>query len=305
MLSTTLLALTLFAAPVETGLSEGGPTETAPTETAAVVPQVVLRAEVFAAEQPARRDRAAEVLELALDGERSLAALVAAGDAARRELLDGETSRSIERAVSQARWSALLDAGRAARELSRTFEALISDLTFRPYIEAELPEGFPIPTMVGEIELRSYPRYRMATAPMDGGRSNTAFWKLFEHITTNDIPMTAPVETTFEMDGDRVRATTMAFLYEGPEQGQAGHDGSVDVIDADAQLVVSMGMRGNDARSRVDAAHARLLEWIAAQPELELDGDMRTMGYNSPMVRGSRRTFEVQVPVRLRVTRDV
>jgi len=292
MLPTTLAALVLLAAPTEA-------IEPPP------VPQVVLRAEVFAAEQPARRDRAAALLERALDGERTLTALLAAADEARRTLLDGETARRVERTISGARWAALGDRDRAARELARALAAIADDLAFEPFVEAELPEGFPAPTMVGEIELRSYPRYRMATAPMDGGRTNGAFWKLFQHITTNDIPMTAPVETTFEVDGDGVRATTMAFLYEGPEQGTAGAAGAVEVIDAEPQLVVSMGLRGNDRRSTVDAAHARILAWIAARPELEIDGDMRTMGYNSPMVRGSRRTFEVQVPVRLRAARDV
>lgn len=271
---------------------------------AAAVPEVLFRAEIFAAEQPGRRDTAAERIEGALDGSTTLGALLDAADDARALLLDGEMKRRLDRVVADARWSALLDADVALRTLSGDLAAIASDLAFTPYVEAELPEGFPVPTMVGEIELRSYPRYRMATTPMDGGRNNGAFWKLFQHITSNDIPMTAPVETTFEVDEDGMRATTMAFLYEGPKQGTAGNAGAVDVIDAEPELVVSMGLRGSDRRGRVDAAHARLLEWIAARPELEVAGDMRTMGYNSPMVRGSRRTFEVQVPVRPTVGTD-
>lgn len=282
---------------------------TAPDRPPESIRSLVLRAEVFAAEQPERRERAARALEDGLasaasntgDERASLGPLLAAANAARIVLLDGEMARRIERAVEAARWRALFDVERANDELVSELRAIASDLAFEPFLEAELPAGFPAPTMVGEIELRSYPRYRMATAPMDGGRTNGAFWKLFQHITTNDIPMTAPVETTYAIDGERVRATTMAFLYEGPEQGSAGVDGAVEVLDAEPERVVSMGLRGSDRRERVDAAHARLLAWIAARPELEVAGDMRTMGYNSPMVRGSRRTYEVQVPVRVQV----
>ncbi len=62
--------------------------------------------------------------------------------------------------------------------------------------------------------------------------------------------------------------------------------------------VVSIGRRGNDVLGRVEAMTELLHQWVADHPDWELAGDPRTMGFNSPMVRGDRRFFEVQLPVR-------
>ncbi|QDU85100.1 SOUL heme-binding protein [Planctomycetes bacterium Pla163] len=264
-----------------------------------------LRLAVWNAEQPRRRTRAAETLRsaLAVRGA-TLEQLIAAAERAEDTLLDGTAARLVETTATQARWRALSDRDAATAWLAKRLDGLASDLAFQPYLEADLPEGFPQPTLPHDVELKRYPRYRMATAPMGSGRQDGAFWKLFQHIQSNEIPMTAPVETTYEADGERMRATTMAFLYEGPEQGRAGEAGAVDVVDVGEQWVVSMGLRGYDSRERIDAAHAALLEYVAVHGGLEVVGEMRTMGYNSPMVMGARRTFEVQVPVRVQLLGD-
>lgn len=297
--------LCAFALPVT--LVDGDPSDDDPSGGApSAAARTALVAEIFAAEQPARRARAAALLEPVLAREAELAELLDAASLARRTLLDGRMARRIERAALAARWTALADAGAASARLADDLRAVAADLRFEPSLEADLPEGFPRPTPIGEVALKRYPRYRMATAEMGGGRRGTgAFWTLFQHINANEIPMTAPVETTFDARSDELVPMTMAFLYEGPDQGRAGSDGNVQVVDVDAAWVVSLGLRGNDTRARIAAARALLHEWIAARPELEVAGDLRTFGYNSPMVRGSRRTFEVQIPVRLRDVRDV
>jgi hypothetical protein len=43
---------------------------------------------------------------------------------------------------------------------------------------------------------------------------------------------------------------------------------------------------------------AALSAWLAAQTQLEADGPLRVMGYNSPMVPARKRFFEVELPVR-------
>lgn len=305
-----VLSLALLAPITAPGAApDAAPDAVAPTESTATVDvereRLELRLAVWNAEQPERRVAAAKLLESVLASQDpTLEQLVGVAGRAAATLLDGTTARLVEQTATQARWQALVDRAGATEQLEKDLASLASDLAFQPYLEGELAEGFPQPTLPHDVELKSYPRYRMATAPMGGGRQDGAFWKLFQHIQSNDIPMTSPVETTYEADGDRMRATTMAFLYEGPEQGRAGEAGAVDVVDVGEQWVVSMGLRGYDSRQRIDAAHAALLDWIASRGDLEVDGEMRTMGYNSPMVRGSRRTFEVQVPVRVRLLGD-
>jgi len=120
---------------------------------------------------------------------------------------------------------------------------------------------------------------------------------LFAHIERNGIPMTAPVETTFLARGPELDESSMAFLYGSLTQGSAGEQGSVDVVDVPGHLAVSIGMRGLASPERVEGARARLEDWIAARPEWRSSGPLRTMGYNSPRVRGDRRYFEVQIPV--------
>lgn len=181
----------------------------------------------------------------------------------------------------------------ADAELSRLIERVISDLRFRPTLEAEVPKGFPAPAPVGEIVLKQYPAYRLARAPMKRS-SGQPFFRLFQHIQRNDIAMTAPVQTDYA-DGE----STMAFLYANQEIEEPGVEGTVEVVDLPPMTAISIGMRGyesNKMRSQLEGALAAWLEAHADQ--FEVAGPMRSMGYNSPMVRGSRRFFEVEIPVR-------
>lgn len=111
--------------------------------------------------------------------------------------------------------------------------------------------------------------------------------------------MTAPVETTYGEAGLGSGPEQMAFLYEGPTQGSTGMDGSVEVLDVPAAQVLSIGVRGNDNRSAIAAAEEALRSWLETHQEWQAAGPFRIFGYNSPGVRGLRRCFEVQVPVKL------
>jgi uncharacterized surface protein with fasciclin (FAS1) repeats len=160
---------------------------------------------------------------------------------------------------------------------------------FEPLMEAPLPQGFPAPGPVGEAVVKEYPRYRAART--SGGMS--AFWTLFGHIKRNNIEMTAPVEMTME-EGERV---DMAFLYESPEQGQAGKEGAVDVLDLPAVRVVSIGIRGNPTPAQIEGAK-REIERLRAEKGMDAAGPFRLLGYNSPMVPAKNRFYELQLPVR-------
>lgn len=210
------------------------------------------------------------------------------GSAARAEL-----TRALQRAHRDA------NRVRARSRLRLDLDDLLEQLSFRIVREADLPQGFPTPTVVGELELRRYPRYRMARTAMGPGGGNAAFWPLFQHIKTNRIAMTAPVQTDYAADASRKRARTMAFLYGDPSTRPDTVDQRVEVVDVDAITVLSVGAIGVPNEAALTALERRLRAWVAAHDDRwQVAGPLRTMGYNSPMVGRSRNYFEVQLPIR-------
>ena len=170
-------------------------------------------------------------------------------------------------------------------------------LIFEPLMESPMPNGFPDTTPPGEIQLKSYPKYRLARVQTEGIET-AAFWSLFAHIKQNKISMTAPVEMTYPSEEDQKHAPTMAFLYgpDAPQETEAAQ--GVDVLVIDPMTVVSSGHRGWQTPQRVEKAKERLLNWLAEErPDLEVVGPLRVLGYNSPSVRGDRRFFEVQFQI--------
>lgn len=167
--------------------------------------------------------------------------------------------------------------------------------TFKPIVEASLPDGFPMYTPVGEIEVKHYPAYRKAET---SGR--VAFWTLFGHIKTEGISMTAPVEMTYQKEGPPVgREQSMSFLYGDKNTGSLGRKGNVDVIDVPATAAVSLGLRGGRSDEVLIQAEQRLRKWLDENKNrYERIGAVRVMGYNSPFVARDRQFFEVQIPIR-------
>ncbi|MCA8981941.1 MAG: heme-binding protein [Planctomycetes bacterium] len=252
---------------------------------------------------PSPRKRAAAHLErglalLATNDADRLEALASVAQRAADELGESRSARLLREAVESARLQDEAGAADAWKELARTLEARRRDLLFQPYLEAELPTGFPAPTPVLDIELKAYPAYRLARTEMRGTRGNGAFWKLFQHIQSNDIAMTAPVEMTYDPTADELEGVAMAFLYGDPAIGEVGERGAVDVLDVEPMQVVSIGCRGRLTDARIQAARRELNSWLAAHPDLAAAAPLRAMGYNSPMVSDARAYFEVQIPVR-------
>lgn len=210
------------------------------------------------------------------------------------------TNLAVARTLDEARSKAAKakDDRQAARLLRDALREVQATLSFEPYIEAPLPEGFPEPTPVGEIRIKRYPDYRLARTQMAGVESG-AFWTLFTHIKKKDIAMTAPVEMTYEVGKDKLQPQSMAFLYRSVKQGQTGKNEKVEVIDVPATMVLSFGMRGDVTEARLAEAKANLDTWLRNNSsEYEASGPLRVMGYNSPFVAASRRFTEVEIPVR-------
>jgi len=258
-------------------------------------------------------DNAAGLLRLAVDrgvplfnaGQRTSCAAVyevaACGALLAPDLAD-DARKLLEDALARARREP--DAGASAWILRRAFDRVLADADknvraeraggddgFRLVVEAELPAGFPEPGPLGEVVVKEYPRYRAARA-----EGANPFWKLFRHIKTNDIAMTAPVEMTLEADDGKMRQTDMAFLYGKPDQGEAGAAGPVEVVDNASLRVLSVGLRGPLTDAKLARAR-RQVENTLSKSGFERAGAWRLMGYNSPMVPAGKRFYELQLPV--------
>lgn len=170
----------------------------------------------------------------------------------------------------------------------RLFDGVLADLTFKPVREAKLPVGFPEHGPVGIIVAKEYPSYRMAMSA--GG---AAFGRLFMHIQRRGIPMTAPVEMARTDDGSFM----MGFLYENMEQGNAGEQDNITVVDIGERSVLSMTLRGDRTAAAYKQAQ-ELIQNYAKQENIAISDDWRVFGYSSPMIPRDRRYYEVQVTLK-------
>jgi hypothetical protein len=189
-------------------------------------------------------------------------------------------------------------------KLHQGVSRVIESLTFRPWMEAEVPEGFPEFTPVHHIEVKTLPEYRMARATMVATQQpgeNGAFWKLFSHIKRNNIAMTAPVQMDYTGSAENAEVASMAFLYGSLRIGASGSaaaENGVEIVDIPEQEVVCIGVRGQMKGDAVETAHRALLKWLASHDsEFRVSGPLRRMGYNSPFIPSDRAFFEVQIPV--------
>lgn len=170
--------------------------------------------------------------------------------------------------------------------------------------EAAVPEGWPTPTPIGEVAVKTYPVYRAAIvsdADLSRGDMDSMFMTLFNHIKRNDIAMTAPVDMTFEISASAAEPNVaqMAFLYRRPTQGEVGREGKVEVQDLDAQSFVSVGVRGDYTTERFADHLPQLESWLQTQQSTWIAaGPPRYLGYNGPFTPPFMRYGEVQIPIR-------
>lgn len=171
-------------------------------------------------------------------------------------------------------------------------------LEFTPFQEAKLPRGFPELTPVGEIQVKTYPKYRLARVEIeDRTKEDLAFFTLFQHIVRSRIEMTAPVEMTYN-SARPTQETAMAFLYESTDIGTMGESGDVQVFDVPEMMAVSLGLRGDYSADQVAKGEQYLRQWLNEKgARYEVTGNLRVLGYNSPFVPARRRYAEVQLPV--------
>ncbi|EDX70729.1 hypothetical protein MC7420_8157 [Coleofasciculus chthonoplastes PCC 7420] len=122
---------------------------------------------------------------------------------------------------------------------------------------APLPEGFPPPTPDGKIEVKQYPAYRSATVRYSGELSmaaNRAFDPLYRHISSNNISMTAPVETRYPVSTleanqmgtpDEQGEALVSFLYRSTDIYPDEISQNIQVEDIPPMTVLSLGLKGS------------------------------------------------------------
>jgi hypothetical protein len=179
-------------------------------------------------------------------------------------------------------------------------------LSFGAYsaASAPLPEGFPPPSPEGQIEIKRYPEYRAATVQMTGDLEyapSRGFSPLFRHISSNDISMTAPVETRYPaatLEGDTTQGeAAVSFLYRSLDivPSEVAQDIQIDNIPP--MMVVSIGTRGRYNLETYQASIEQLQAWLAAHPEYEVVGQPRRFFYDGPFLPDAMKRSDVQIPV--------
>ncbi len=175
---------------------------------------------------------------------------------------------------------------------------------------APLPDGFPPPTTAGKIEVKQYPAYRSGTYTYKGRlaqAANKSFEPLFQHISSNGISMTAPVEARYPSitlkelptgNPDEIGQAEVSFLYRNeavrPKQVAKG----IKVESHPAITVVSIGVRGAYTYASYQENLARLQDWLAKHPSYVVAGVPRRFFYDSPFTPDAFKRSEVQIPIR-------
>lgn len=171
---------------------------------------------------------------------------------------------------------------------------------------APLPEGFPPPSPDGEIEIKQYPEYRAATVQTPGNLDSApsrGFNPLFNHISSNDISMTAPVETrypatTLEGSPTPEGDATVSFLYRSLDIVPQEVAQDIQIEDMPPMMVVSIGTRGRYDLETYQTSIQQLQAWLAAHPDYQVVGPPRRFFYDGPFLPDALKRSDVQIPVR-------
>lgn len=172
-------------------------------------------------------------------------------------------------------------------------------------MSAYLPSGFPKPAKIGVIEVKQYPQYRAVTYTHEGDlrqATGAAFNPLFQHISSNQIAMTTPVEARYTAIPGQAEVAPQAevsFLYPAPNIAPGSVSPVVTVTDTPPMTVVSIGIQGAYSWESYEKNLQKLQDWLREHPEYTRVGPPRRFFYNSPMTAESLKISEVQIPIEL------
>lgn len=177
---------------------------------------------------------------------------------------------------------------------------------------APLPQGFPPPTPEGKIEIKQYPAYRCATVSYSGELSmaaNSAFNPLYSHISSNNISMTAPVETRYPVSTleageigtpNESGEAKVSFLYRSTDVYPEQIAQNIQVEEIEPMTVVSFGLKGSYDYKSYQQSIERLQDWLAQHSEYTVVGSPRRFFYDAPYIPEPLKRSEIQVTIRLK-----
>jgi effector-binding domain-containing protein len=165
--------------------------------------------------------------------------------------------------------------------------------TFANAVEDAYPRTAP-----GVIEIKQLPAARLLLAESSNryfSSNNQLFGKLFRYISSNQIPMTAPVEA-------RMDPGVMVFYMDSQSQQRADVQPSAEVKfqDLPVRLVAAIGIRGSYSEENYTEALTKLQTWLAVQADYEVTGEAYGVYWNSPFVPFFLKQSEVHIPVQLK-----
>jgi effector-binding domain-containing protein len=172
-------------------------------------------------------------------------------------------------------------------------------------MSAYLPSGFPEPAEIGTIKIKQYPHYRAVTYTHTGDlrqATGVAFNPLFQHISSNQIAMTTPVEARYTEISGQVGGVVQAevsFLYPTPNITPDSINSVVSVTNTPPMTVVSIGIQGAYTWESYEQNLQKLQDWLQEHPEYVIVGPPRRFFYNSPMTAEAIKISEVQIPIAL------
>ena len=162
---------------------------------------------------------------------------------------------------------------------------------------ASTPEHYP-PTENGVLAFKSIPGGRQIRTSMPGDyfkQDNELFRRLFRYLESHELTMTVPVVSTVGEE------CSMAFYVLPSEKAKAEkNEENVVVADVPEQLAAVYGFRGNNDAESWSKGVEEMKKLLQAHPEYEIAGAFYATYWDSPMVPGFLRHYEITVPVRKR-----
>ena len=141
--------------------------------------------------------------------------------------------------------------------------------------ESPLPVGWPAPGPFQQVVEKAYPTTRLAVTEKKG------FMTLFRHIKSKDIPMTAPVVRT--MNIDKLKEEDMQFLYQDTEVGTTGAASKyVEIKDVPKIKALTYAWIGKGGKKNETIAKEALLTALKNKGLENKVQEWRLFSYNSP-----------------------
>lgn len=128
--------------------------------------------------------------------------------------------------------------------------------------------------------VKSYPAYRAATYRQQGNlaeATNQAFSPLYQHISSNQISMTAPVETRYPNSTLETAESLntqgeafVSFLYPSTNIYPKAIASNIESEDIPPMTVVSLVLKGGYSYRNYREGLVRLEDWLKQHPEYEI-----------------------------------